>query len=230
MLVTAPGCEPLLIDTCGGMEVARQLAAVDVALADVTNVVVTHRHQDHAGGVAALMLARSPLVLYAGEDTHVGIHEQVHGYWPEWDHRPAATHTVTSGDSRDVGGFDVAFFEVRHRVPTLAVRVRQGGRTLAYSADSVACDALISCARGADLFFCDAIAAAGQGEAVVARAREIMHPLAREAGELATQAGAGRLALIHTSRFADTRLVLEEASSAFAGPVTLPDDLAHYAV
>jgi ribonuclease BN (tRNA processing enzyme) len=226
--VTAPGCQPLLIDTCGGMEVARQLAAIGVPPGEVGNTIVTHRHQDHAGGVAALMLALCPMALYAGEDAQAAIQAQVEGYWPEWEHRPVATHTVADGQSRDIGGFEVTFVAVEHRVPTLAVRLRQGGRTLCYSADSLPCQALVDCARDADLFLCDAIAAGAQGEAVVARARAIMHPLAGEAADMATRAGAGELALVHTSRFADLARVVEEAEGRFSGRVTLPADLQRY--
>ena len=73
LLVTAPGCEPLLIDTCGGFELARQLAAVGVAMSDLRNAIVTHRHLDHAGGMQALLLARIPLEVHANADTHAGI-------------------------------------------------------------------------------------------------------------------------------------------------------------
>ncbi|MGN6362717.1 MAG: hypothetical protein ACTHNK_20260, partial [Thermomicrobiales bacterium] len=41
LLVTAPGCAPLLIDTCGGFEIARQLALVGHPLADVRNIIIT---------------------------------------------------------------------------------------------------------------------------------------------------------------------------------------------
>src|SRR5215216_904215 len=61
LLVTAPGCEPLLIDTCGGFELARQLALVGQPLDGLRNVVVTHRHLDHLGGMPALFLANLPL-------------------------------------------------------------------------------------------------------------------------------------------------------------------------
>src|SRR5207248_5185083 len=65
ILVTAPGCAPLLIDTCGGFELARQLARAGQPLAGLRDVIVTHRHLDHAGGVPALLLANLPLDIHA---------------------------------------------------------------------------------------------------------------------------------------------------------------------
>jgi len=73
--------------------------------------------------------------------------------YPEWPPHPAIVRpVVAAGERREVGGFTVEFFAVAHRVPTLAVRVSHGGRTLAFSADSLPCAALVACARGANLF------------------------------------------------------------------------------
>jgi ribonuclease BN (tRNA processing enzyme) len=51
-----------------------------------------------------------------------------------------------------------------------------------------------------------------------------MHPTAREAAEMATQAGAGTLALVHIGRFGNPDNIREEASARFAGAVAVPDD------
>lgn len=231
MVVTAPGCAPLLIDTCGGFELARQLHATGFKLADLRAVIVTHRHLDHAGGMPALYLANQPLDIYATADTHDGIAEVKEGSFPEWErHREVRDHFVVPGERRDIAGFAVEFFRMEHRVETVAVRVGHGDRTLAFSADSLPCDRLVACARGADLFICDAICATTDGESWVQRARHLMHPTAREAAELATQAGAGALALVHIGRFGSPANILAEARAHFAGPVAVPDDGARLTV
>lgn len=231
MVVTAPGCEPLLIDTCGGFELARQLAAAGFALDGVRHVLVTHRHLDHAGGVPALLLADTPLTFYASTDTLAGMRDLVRACFPEWRVNAGVAHRVIeSGKRYDIGGFTVEFFAVEHRVPTLAVRVSHGGKSLAYSADSLPCDALIACAREADLFVCDALFAALDGEKLVASARKLMHPVAREAAEMATAAGAGALALVHVGRHTTPEHLLAEAEPVFAGPLSVPDDGQRYAL
>lgn len=233
MMVTADGCAPLLIDTCGGFELAGQLSAAGFKLTDVTNVVVTHRHADHAGGMQALILANRPVVVHALADTHAGIEQMKAGCFPEWgldnpdwgQTKERFQKTVVPGDVHDIGGFKVEFFEMVHRVPTVAVRVTYKHRTFTYSADSRPCDALVAAARGADLFLCDALYPETQGEQAAAQARRLMHPTAREAGAMAAQARVQALAVVHSSVNADPTLIANEAREAFGGPTFMPADL-----
>ena len=231
LLITAPGCEPLLLDTCGGFELARQLAATGHALADLRNVVVTHRHLDHTGGIPALYLANLPLTIYGSDDVQAGLDALLAATYPEWaPHGGIARPVVAAGERRAIGGFAVEFFAVEHRVPTLAVRVAHDGRTLAFSADSLPCAALVDCARNADIFVCDAICAVRDGKRWAEHARRLMHPTAREAAALATEAGAKTLVLTHIGRFANPANILAEAQEGFAGPVTVGKDGARYTV
>lgn len=231
MVVTAPGCAPLLIDTCGGFEVARQLNTCGFQLADLRAVIVTHRHLDHAGGMPALYLANLPLDIYATADTHEGIAAIKAGSFPEWElHRDVANHEVCAGERREIAGFTVEFFRMDHRVETVAVRVTHAGKTLSFSADSLPCDQLVACARNADLFVCDALCAASDGENWAQRARNLKHPTAREAAEMATKAGAGALALVHIGRFGNPANIHAEAADGFAGAVSVPEDGARYTV
>lgn len=225
LLVTAPGCEPLLVDTCGGFELARQLGAVGVPVSDIKNVVVTHRHLDHAGGMQALLLARIPLDVYANADTHDGVAAVTAGCFPAWEqHAEVRRHDAQAGTEREIGGFRVSFFAAQHRVPTLAVRIEHRGKVFAFSADTVPCDAIIACARNADLFVCDAICAQADGEVAAKRARDLMHPTAHEAAVMAERAGAARLACTHIGRFGNADRILAEAQAAFSGSVIVPRD------
>ena len=238
MVVAADGCQPLLIDTCGGFELPRQLASAGYKLGDITNVVVTHRHLDHAGGMQALILASRPVVVHALADTHDGIEQVKTGCFPEWGidnpqwghQRERYAKAIRAGDVREIGGFRVEFFEMVHRVPTVAVRVSHAGRTLTYSADSRPCEALVAAARGADVFLCDALYAEAQGETFKAQAHRLMHPTARQAGEMARAAGVKVLACVHSAAHSDQAKILEEAAAAFGGPTEMPSDIARIVV
>ena len=225
MIVSAPGCEPLLIDTCGGFEVARAIVAAGFKLTDIRTVMLTHRHLDHIGGMMALYLANQPLRVFASADTLEGVAGIKAAAFPEWPLNEKVAHEeVRAGQSIEAGGFEVELIGVEHRVPTLGVRVRAGGRTLAFSADTLPCAALDRVARDADVFVCDAICAEADGEAAAAKARQLMHPNAREAGEAARRGGAGKLVCVHIGRFGDPARIEEEAARAFGGTTVVPDD------
>lgn len=225
LLVTAPACEPLLIDTCGGFELPRQLARIGQPISELRNVIVTHRHMDHAGGMPALFIATIPLNIYALPDAHTGIRELMAACFPEWPIHPDVQRiAIAPGEAHEIGGFAVEFFATEHRVPTVAVRVTHAGRTLAFSADGLPTDGMVACARDADLFICDALCAARDGAEWATRARNLMHPVAREAAEMAVMANARALALVHLARYARPENMLAEARAVFPGPLTVPDD------
>jgi len=225
MIVKADGCEPLLIDTCGGNELTRSLDRAGVPLADIRNVIVTHRHADHAGGMMSLFLANMPLDVHALDDTYTGICEMKAGCFPEWDLHPEVRHhRIETGERREIGGLAVEFFRVEHRVPTIAIRIIHRGKTFAFSADSLPCEGLNAAALNADLFVCDAICAERDGEKPRTRARTLMHPTAKEAAEISKQAGVHRLACVHIGRFGSVKNILEEAQMTFGEQVEVPND------
>ena len=231
MIVTAAGCAPLLIDTCGGLELARQLELVGFDRADLSAVIVTHRHLDHAGGMQELFLARMPLDIYALLDTHEGIETVTRGSFPEWElHPDIARHEIAPGVACEIAGFRVEFFKAEHRVPTVAVCVSAGDKTFAFSADTLPCDEVIACAKNADLFLCDALCAELDGEEAAACALSAMHATAREAAAMASRAGAGALACTHIARFADPTNILAEATAHFSGAVTVARDGDRYRI
>src|SRR5262249_38722675 len=119
---------------------------------------VTHQHLDHAGGIPTLYLGLDRFAVFATADTHEGIAALIQATYPEMASKAGVANVVVEPNApREVGGFVVELFPVVHRVPTVAVRVSHGGKTLAFSADSGPCDALVACARDADLFICDGL-------------------------------------------------------------------------
>lgn len=225
LLIEAPGCLPLLLDTCGGFELSRRLERCGTPAVRLRHVVLSHRHGDHIGGMMALALAVSPLDLYGPADALDASEALFELTYPQLARAPGRErhlHPVATDRSYAVAGFELEFFEVVHRVPTLAVRVIRDGRVLAYSADSLPCEALVRSARDADLWICDALCAdADRPDA----ARTLMHPTATQAARMAQQAGAKRLALVHLARFADPTAMRAEAEAHFGGEVLIPDDL-----
>ena len=96
------------------------------------------------------------------------------------------------------------------------------GRRMVYTGDTRPVDEVRDAAEDADLLIHDATFASDWAD----RARDTAHSTAREAGELASEAGAKRLALVHVStRYAgDVSPIEREAGEAFDGEAFVPDD------
>ncbi len=113
-----------------------------------------------------------------------------------------------------IGPFTVTVDRVNHPIETYGVRIEQGGRVLAYSADTAPCESLLRLAAGADLFLCEASYLDG-----VENPPDI-HLTGGEAGEAATKAGVGHLLLTHlVPAWGSEASTVEAASAMFAGPV-----------
>ncbi|ELY64623.1 ribonuclease Z [Natronococcus jeotgali] len=96
------------------------------------------------------------------------------------------------------------------------------GRSIVYTGDTRPVAAAIEAADDPDLLIHDATFADDRAD----RAAHTAHSTASQAAEIATRAGAERLALMHlSSRYAgDVSAHLEEAREVFPGEVFVPDD------
>lgn len=97
-----------------------------------------------------------------------------------------------------------------HSVETYGVRASAAGATLAYSADSGPCDALLELAADVDLFLCEASWMEWPDGA------NPIHMTPALAGEWAARSGARRLALTHLRAGADAQKAAELAATACA--------------
>ncbi len=121
--------------------------------------------------------------------------------------------TLRPGDF-EIGPFRLTVDRMNHPVETYGMRLENGGRTLAYSADTGTCDALTKLAKGADLFLCEA------SYLETCDNPPDLHLTGKEAGEHATRAGARRLLLTHlVQAWGNEAVTREEAAAAYSGPI-----------
>jgi ribonuclease BN (tRNA processing enzyme) len=227
LLLESETTDPLLIDTCSGFELIRRLKALGKTPEGFHHAILTHRHGDHIGGVMALAIAVNPLHLYGSDDvlkaaeallklTYGDAVFSVMGH--------VHFHPVVAGKVYEIAGYRLEFFDVQHRVPTHAVRISHEAKVIAFSADTIPCENAMLAAKDADLFLCDALCALADGEAFVKDAKNLAHPIAPEAAQMALQANAKALALVHIARYGSPEKMLLEARAIFKGPISIPED------
>jgi len=107
------------------------------------------------------------------------------------------------------------------RVTADQVTVERKGQSMAFVMDTALCDGAAELADGVDFLVCESTYLHEHLDL----AREYFHMTARQAGELAAEAGARRLVLTHFSaRYPDASVMGDEAS-AFHDDVVVAEDL-----
>lgn len=191
-----------------------------VALTDLDAVVVTHSHGDHwlelpvlfnalRYGVGAADLALR--VLWTARTAELMATVSGKDLAPTL--RP---EVVSDGATARVGDIELRFSRTDHPVETLAVRADAGGRSIAYSADTGAAWALSRLGAGIDLAVLEATLDEDE-------AGRVQHLTGRQAGRLASEAGAASLLLTHLTPGTDPDRRADEAAEAYAGPIQVAE-------
>jgi ribonuclease Z len=225
MLAVRGAATTILVD-CGANPV-RQLQRLEVPLASIDRLILTHSHPDHTSGfpllVEMLWLAgrRAPLPVHGPPDT-VDLKQRVFSQWDtsgwkglfalEWHLVPLEVGASVARTEE----FEITAAPGRHSVPVMGLRfeAKQGGAVAAYSADGEPSAGVRWLARDADLLVHEATG------------NYPGHSTAEAAGALAREAGAKRLVLVHLAPLANNLEAQRQAAMrAFGGEVTLGQDL-----
>ena len=219
------GDHTILID-CAGSPVQR-LSMAGVELNSITDIIVTHFHPDHVSGLPMLLMAmwlmdrKSGIDIYGLEDTVERIKAMMDLYqWGNWpDFYPVNFHSLPTEEGVEVLSTDdlrITASPVRHLIPTIGLRIDfvQRGKLAAYSCDTEPSPSVVRLAEGVDVLFHEA------GGPFVG------HTSPLQAGEIARQAGAKCLYLVHyPTRGEAPESFVKEAATLFDGPVFLGKDL-----
>ncbi|HKN54763.1 MAG TPA: MBL fold metallo-hydrolase, partial [Amycolatopsis sp.] len=191
---------------------------------DLDALVLTHLHPDHCADVSALTVLRryhpaAPyparprlLPLYAPDDAPTRL---ANAYAPNETERADTDLTdvyefrALRPEPMRIGPFEVTAVEVDHPTTAFGLRIGYGGRILAYTGDTGPCAALGELADGVDVL----LAEASWTDTPTRPAG--VHLSGKQAGELARDAGVGRLLLTHIAPWTDPGAVLAEATDVF---------------
>lgn len=185
---------------------------------DVDAVLVSHGHPDHCADLNPLLRARSltpdpapklPLHALPGSLDRVLALDR-----PGMLDDAAVLRPFKAGVRFEVGPFRVDTWPLPHFVANAGLRLTAGGRALAYTGDTGPCREIVDLARDADLFLAEATY---PEQVPVEDARYLSS--ARQAGEHASKAGAGRLWLTHLWPGTPVSHALSAARATYDGDV-----------
>jgi len=208
----------------------RLLSLLGSSSADgVDAVIVTHAHPDHMVDLHGLLRARwfgrrsaPPIPLHAPEPVLARLTGLEDG-GGEVVRRAFDWHRLPAGP-RQVGPFRLESTELPHYLPNSGVRLSAPGVTLAYTGDTGPDPGLARLGRGAGLYIVDATDRQQQPGAAALQRGPALNLTARQAGEAAAAAGAGRLLLTHFWPDNDRERSRAAAAAAFGGQILLADE------
>ncbi len=221
------GKERMVLIDCVGTPILR-LKEAGLDFNDITDIILTHFHPDHIGGVPLLLMnmwllgRRRPLSIYGLHHTLDKMEQLMAFYeWSTWPNFfPVAFHRLPTRKRMTVlesAEFNIYAAPGDHYVPTIGIRIEfvRSEKVLVYSSDTKPCPEIAALAQDADVLIHEA-AGAKPG-----------HTSAAQAADLAQEANVKSLYLIHyvtETDGGDYAQLAKEAQDRFDGPVTLAED------
>lgn len=218
------GDRGILVD-CPGTPIVR-LEQAGVDRSRITDIILTHFHPDHVSGLAPLLMSlwlvgrKNSMNVYGLSPTIDRAEKMMELYeWKQWPNFypvnfvrvPAEEGALVLEDE----AVRVQSSPVQHLIPTFGLRFTflRESKTLVYSCDTEPSETVCRLAEGADVLIHEST---GSG---------IGHTSPEKAGQIATQAKAGALYLIHyPPQLVAPETLLAKAKQTFHGPVTVAKD------
>jgi len=226
-----PDGTTVLVDTSSGTILLRQLRAAGISLAKIRHVFISHRHFDHVGGLAPLLIALTAVpdaevTIHALAETTRSLHDLLAVTIPgveEWMGPRLRWAALHDGQAVRVGGLTVTPFAVEHYLETCGFRFEQDRRVAVFTADTQPCPNVARYARAADLLIHEAYSLDRDAET----AHRFGHSSAGDAGRAAHEAAVRRLILTHfrASQHADPLALMAEAAAVYGRPTEAATDL-----
>jgi ribonuclease Z len=221
-LAVEAGTHTILVD-CTGNPIER-LGRAGIQPNDLTDLILTHFHPDHVASAPLLLMD----LWLMGRKASLHVHGLAHTLdrleivmraydWESWPgFYPLILHRLPEEEGAlvlETPDLRVLSSPVKHLIPTIGLRFEflRSGKSLAYSCDSEPCAQVIRLADGADTLIHEATGGYG-------------HTSAAQAGEIAAQARAKRLVLVHYAGGPQAKSLTAQASAAFHGEIILGQD------
>ena len=210
MLAVSNSQSLFLID-CGG-DIIQRVMAAGLNSSALTGMLITHEHADHVSGFPLFMEKiwltgrHTPIPVY-GPPTGIDQARRCFETFnvSSWENFPDIEWHIGVGPIVDDEHWRITTDFVKHSVPAVGVRIecKQSGTVIAYSGDTQPVDSVVNLAQGADVLVHEATGS-GPGHSTVI-----------EAAQIAAQADAKRLLLVHLPPELDEK-GLHEAREIFS--------------
>lgn len=186
---------------------------------EIDAISISHLHPDHCFDMSGFYVYRKyhpsglqpkiPVLAPEGADWHLS---NAYGTTqPNGMTLPFEFLEHADGETVTIGPFEITSKLVVHPVPSFAVKVTTGDKTLIYSGDTGPMDCLADFVRGSDAFLCEASFVES------AENPPCLHLTGAEAGQIAREADVPLLLITHIPSWTDADEVEADVKSTFTG-------------
>lgn len=216
----------ILID-CPG-DIIQRMQKLKISSDHITELILTHFHPDHAGGVSLLLMnmwltnRTAPLTIYGNQHTIKSVIQLMENSgWESWPHfYPVEFVTILETGNGTSPVLETEYLRVtstfvNHFLPTNALRFDflKCDFSIAYSSDTEPCEEFVNLANGVDIVIHEST---GSG---------VGHSSGTQAAEIANQIGTPELYLIHyQARNKELKKMKSEAQAIFKGKLYIAQD------
>lgn len=192
-------------------------------------IYLSHVHPDHCADMYPFFYLRlmdqdrDPLTVFAPPGTRAKLQNLIGEDSIKPFNRLLEWREIGPGAHLEAGPLRIDTFDASHSAPNNTARISAGGKILCFSGDTGPNENLAVAACDADLFLCEA--------SWLEKDDGLMEPIhlrATQAGAVAKEAGAGRLALTHIWPHNDHDEAVSQASQLYDGPIAIAARTPHF--
>lgn len=190
-----------------------------INIEEISAIILSHLHSDHISDIMILRYAADIMIMKGQMEKPIKVYapgEPVEEYNRLKYKEALEIIKIDPEEKLFIGDLKISFKEMVHGYKNYAICIEKDLKKFVYSGDTCLNDRIVDFARNADLFICEAGLLERDDKCIRA-----MHLTAKEAAQIAKEAGVKRLLLTHFLPGIKSQLYINEATSEYDGIMEL---------
>ena len=212
----------ILID-CGSGSLSKYFGKSDV---DKLNaLLISHLHYDHMADLGCIQYAINHALRVEMRKTKLPVYapKTPEEMWNVIQYPYTETFGLDDNMSFNIAGINIKAKKVKHTIECYAFSLEKDGKKLVYFTDTEYINDASEFIDNADLLFCEATSTEGSRHSTGKG-----HISDLQAGEIAKEAHAKKVCLIHLPSDADLNIMKNRAQSTYGGRIYMPNEIDTY--
>jgi ribonuclease BN (tRNA processing enzyme) len=197
-----------------------------IDIEEISAIILSHLHSDHMGDIMILRYAADIKLMRGEMEKPIKIYapaEPIEEFNRLKYKQALEVIEINPSEKLEIGDLKISFREMVHGYKDYAICIEKDLKKFVYSGDTSRNDGLIEFAKDADLFICEAGLLERDEKYIRA-----MHLTAREAAQIAEDAGVKRLLLTHFLPDVQLGKYIQEATQVYNGIMEIAGDNKSY--